>query len=100
MTIPLLMRVCSYAAWYASVICRRAVSFPKLLLWFKRHGRFAPAVQEDTMATLDADLRQAMEPLLCKEKRKRHTSQQLLDVPSPAREKPTPRAMEQESQAA
>ena len=100
MTITLLMRVCSSAAWYASAVCQRAVSFPKLLLWLKRHGRFAHAVQNGTMATLYADLRQAMEPLLCKQKRKRHTSQQLLDVPSPAREKPTPRAMEQEGQAA
>jgi DDE family transposase len=100
MTITLLMRVCSSAAWYASAVCQREVSFPKLLLWLKRQGRFAHAVQNGTMATLYADLRQAMEPLLCKQKRKRQTSQQLLDVPSPAREKPTPRAMEQEGQAA
>ena len=100
MTITLLMRVCSSAAWYASAVCQREVSFSKLLLWFKRQGRFAHAVQNGTMATLYADLLQAMEPLLCKQNRKRQTSQQLLDVPSPAREKPTPRAMEQEGQAA
>jgi hypothetical protein len=35
-TITMVMRVCSYAAWYASVVCRREVSFPKLLLWLKR----------------------------------------------------------------
>jgi hypothetical protein len=99
-TITLLMRVCAYAAWYASAVCRRAVSFPKLLLWLKRQGRFAHAVQNDMMETLYADLRQAMEPLLCKQKRKRQTSQQLLDAPSPARERATPRQMWQEDLAA
>ena len=96
----MLMRMCSYAAWYAAAICRREVSFPKLLLWLKRQGRFAHAVQNDTLETLYADLRQAMEPLLCKQKRKRQTSQQLLDVISPPQESATPRTMVQEDQAA
>ena len=99
-TITLLMRVCSSAAWYASVVCRREVSFPKLLLWLKRKGRFARAVQDGTMETLYADLRQAMEPLLCKQKRKRQTSYQLLDVPVPDRESETPRKLVREDQAA
>jgi DDE family transposase len=99
-TITMLMQVCSYAAWYASAVCHREVSFPKLLLWLKRQGRFAHAVQDSTLATLYADLRQAMEPLLCKQKRKRPTSQQLLDAPSPAYEKNTPRPMGREDQAA
>ena len=99
-TITMLMRICSYAAWYASAVCHREVSFPKLLLWLKRQGRFARAVQNDTLATLYTDLRQAMEPLLCKQKRKRPTSQQLLDTPMPARESETPGPMVQEDQAA
>jgi hypothetical protein len=99
-TITMLMRVCAYAAWYASAILGREVSFPKLLLWLQRQGRFAHAAQHGTMAALYAALRQALEPLLCKQKRKRPTSQQLLDVPSPARQRPTPRTLEQEGQAA
>jgi IS4 transposase len=99
-TITLLMRVCAYAAWYATTICHREVSFPKLLLWLKRQGRFARAVQDGTMGALYADLRQAIEPLLCKQKRKRLTSQQLLDVPSSTRERSTPRTLAQEGQAA
>ncbi len=99
-TITMMMRICSSAAWYASAVCRREVSFPKLLLWLKRKGRFARAVQDGTMETLYADLRQAMEPLLCKQKRKRPTSQQLLDVPMPARERETSRTMVREDQAA
>lgn len=99
-TITMVMRVCSYAAWYASTVCRREVSFPKLLLWLKRQGRFARAVQDDTLETLYANLRQAMEPLLCKQKRKRPTSQQLLDTPMPAHERDTPRSRGREDQAA
>jgi hypothetical protein len=100
MTITMLMRVCSYAAWYASVVCHREVSFPKLLLWLKRQGRFAHAVQAGTLETLYADLRQAIEPLLCKQKRKRQTSQQLLDTPIPTQERAIPRTIGQEDQAA
>ena len=96
----MLMRVCSYAAWYASAVLGREISFPKLLLWLKRKGRFAHAVQTDALATLYTDLRQAIEPLLCKQKRKRPTSQQLLDVPRAAQENATSRTIEQEDQAA
>jgi hypothetical protein len=100
-TITMLMRVCAYAAWYAATICQREVSFPKLLLWLKRNGRFARAVQTDTLETLYADLHQAMEPLLCKQKRKRPTSQQLLDIPRSAQESAPVRTMtQQEDQAA
>ena len=99
-TITMLMRVCSYAAWYASAVCRREISFPKLLLWLKRHGRFARAVQDGTLERLYADLRQAIEPLLCKQKRKRQTSYQLLDAPLPAQEKETPQQLVQADQAA
>jgi hypothetical protein len=99
-TMTLLMRVCSYAAWYAAAVCHRDVSFPKLLLWLKRHGRFARAVQDDTLETLYADLRQAMEPLLCKQQRKRPTTQQLLDAPAAAHERDTPRSLGREDQAA
>jgi hypothetical protein len=99
-TITMLMRVCSYAAWYAAAVCHREVSFPKLLLWLKRHGRVARAVQDGTLETLYADLRQAMEPLLCKQKRKRPTTQQLLDTPAPAQERDTPRPLGREDQAA
>jgi hypothetical protein len=63
LTMAMVRRVCSSAAWYASTVCRREVSFPKLLLWLKRQGRFARAVQDDTLETLYADRRQAMEPL-------------------------------------
>lgn len=99
-TITMLMRVCAYAAWYATTVLRREISFPKLILWLKRQGRFARAVQEGTMAMLYEDLRRAMAPLLCKQKRKRQTSQQLLDATRPARESGTPEKTVREDQAA
>jgi hypothetical protein len=99
-TMTMLMRICSYAAWSAAAVCRRDVSFPQLLLWLKRQGRVARAVQDGMMETLYADLRQAMEPLLCKQKRKRPTTQQLLDAPAPAQERDTARQMVREDQAA
>jgi hypothetical protein len=81
-------------------VAHREVSFPKLLLWLKRHGRFAHAVQAGALDTLYADLHQAIEPLLCKQKRKRPTTQQLLDVPTPAPGRDTPRSLGREDQAA
>jgi hypothetical protein len=98
--LTMLMRVCSSAAWYASAVCRRAISFPTRRLWLKRHGRFARAVQDGTLETLYADLRQALEPLLCQQQRKRQTSYQLLDAPMPAPEKATPQQLVQADQAA
>jgi hypothetical protein len=99
-TITMLMRICSYAAWYATTVLRREISFPKLLLWLKRKGRFAQAVQEDTLETLCGELRRAIAPLLCKQKRKRQTSQQLLDKISSSRERGTQDQTVREDQAA
>lgn len=62
--------------------------------------RFARAVQDGTLETLYADLRQASEPLLCTQTRKRQTSSQVLDAPMPAQEKETPRQLVQADQAA
>jgi hypothetical protein len=99
-TITMLMRICSYAAWYATTVLRREVSFPKLILWLKRKGRFAQAVQEDALETLCGDLRRAMAPLLCKQKRKRQTSRQLLDQTRDAQENSVQQQTVQEDQAA
>lgn len=77
-TITMLMRVCSYAAWYATTVLRREISFPKLMLWLKRKGRFANAIEHGTLATLCAELRRDMAAFLCKQRRKRKTSHQLL----------------------
>jgi Transposase DDE domain len=83
--ITLLRRWSSYAAWYAAAVVRRALSFPKLMLWLKRKGRFAQAMHDSTWETLGRELRRDMAPLLCKPKRKRRTSQQVLEESRPSR---------------
>jgi hypothetical protein len=100
MPITMVMRICAYAAWYATAVLRREVRFPKLWLWWKRKGRLAHAIETGARETLYADRRQAMVPLLCKQKRKRPTSQQLLDVPTPEQESDLPRTIGEEAQAA
>jgi len=99
-TLTMLMRICSYAAWYATTVLRREIRVPKLILWLKRKGRCAHAVQEDALETLCGDLRRARAPLLCKQKRKRQTSQQLLDKTPEVRESSAQEQTIQEDQAA
>lgn len=79
MAIMMLMQVCSYASWYASTVLRREISRHKLILWLQRKGRFAHALQDGTTDTLYRELHRDIAALLCKQKRKRKTSQQLLD---------------------
>lgn len=77
-TITMLMQVCAYASWYAGAVLHREISCPKLIGWLKRKGRFAQAIQNGTMEALCHELRRAIGPLLCKQKRKRKTSRQWL----------------------
>jgi len=78
-TIIMLMRICAYASWYAAAVLRRELSLHKLILWLKRKDRFAHAIQDGTVEALCRDLQRDMAALLCKQKRKRKTSQQLLE---------------------
>ena len=85
-TITMLMGLCAYASWYATAVLRRELSLHKLILWLKRKDRFAHAIEEGTVETLWSDLRRDMAVLLCKQKRKRKTSQQLLAGGGPSSE--------------
>ena len=85
-TITMLMRVCSYAAWYATAVLRRELSLHKLIVWLKRKGRFAHAIHDGTVEPLYHELQRDMATLLCKQKRKRKTSQQLLEESGHCRE--------------
>ena len=99
-TITMLMRICAYAAWYAAAVLRREISLYKLIAWLKRTGRFAYAVHEGTIEALCSDLRRDMATLLCKQKRKRRTSQQLLEEYGYASERGTQEKRGLEDQAA
>ena len=77
-TITMMTLIASYASWYAEDHLQRELSIPKLINWLKRQGRFAQAMHVGTLETLCNDLRRALPKVLCKQKRKRRTSRQLL----------------------
>jgi hypothetical protein len=99
-TITMVMRLCAYAAWYAAAVLHREISLYKLIAWLKRTGRFAHAIHEGTIEALYSDLRRDMAPLLCKQKRKRQTSQQLLEEDRHPRERCAQKQKGLEDQAA
>ncbi len=78
-TIAMMTLVSSYASWYAEDYLQREISLPKLINWLKRKDRFAKAVHFGTLAALFSDLWQALPKLLCKQKRRRRTSRQLME---------------------
>ena len=78
-TITMLTILSSYASWYAEDYLHRELSIPKLINWLKRKGRFAKAMHVGTLENLFNDLRRALAKGLCKQKRKRRTSRQLLE---------------------
>lgn len=78
-TIMMLTLMASYASWYAEDYLHRELSIPKLINWLKRKGRFAKAMHVGTLEDLFNDLRRALAKGLCKQKRKRRTSRQLLE---------------------
>jgi hypothetical protein len=78
-TITMMTLITSYASWYAEDYLQRELSIPKLINWLKRKGRFAKAMHSGALETLFNDLRRALPKGLCKQKRKRRTSRQLLE---------------------
>jgi hypothetical protein len=85
-TITMLMGIWAYASWDAAAVLRRELSLHKRMLWLKRKDRCAHALEEGTVETLWSDLRRDTAVLLCKQKRKRNTSQQLLAGERPSSE--------------
>lgn len=77
-TIVILTIISAYAAWYAAHALQREISVHQLINWLKRKSRFSTALSQGTMDTLLSNLRSDMSQMLCKQKRKRKTSRQLL----------------------
>jgi hypothetical protein len=77
-TIAMMTMVSSYASWYAGEVLQRELSGPKLINWLKRTGRFAQAMHSGTVDALFQALRHTLPRLLCKQKRRRKTTYQLL----------------------
>ena len=78
-TITMMTLIASYASWYVEDYLQRELSIPKLINWLKRKGRFTNALHVGTLEALFNDLRRALPKVLCKQKRKRRTSRQLLE---------------------
>jgi hypothetical protein len=70
--------ISAYASWYAEDYLQRELSLPKLINWLKRKNRLVNAMHDDTLEALLRNLRRAIPKLLCKQKRKRRTSRQLI----------------------
>ena len=70
-------------SWYAEDYLQRALSLPKLIHGLKHKDRFVNAMHCGTFEALVRHLRRALPALLCKQKRKRRTSRQLLDEYGP-----------------
>jgi hypothetical protein len=77
-TIIMLAMISSYASWYAEDYLQRELSLPKLINWLKRKNRLVNAMHDGTLEALLSHLRRALPKLLCKQKRKRRTSRQLI----------------------
>ena len=78
-TIVMIALVSSYVSWYIEDYLQREISIAKLINWLKRKSRFAKAIHAGTLAALFIDLWRALPTLLCKQKRRRRTSRQLIE---------------------
>jgi hypothetical protein len=78
-TITIVAMMSSYASWYAEDYLQRELSLPKLINWLKRKNRLVNAMHGGTVEALLRHLRRALPKLLCKQKRKRRTSRQLIE---------------------
>jgi hypothetical protein len=75
----LLNMLSAYAAWYAADHLQREISPHKLINWMKRKCRLSTAIRTGNLDTLFANLISDIPKMLCKQKRNRKTSRQLLD---------------------
>jgi hypothetical protein len=76
--ITVMTMIYGYAFRYAKNQLQREVSTYKLFGWLKRNGRLMQAVHTESLDVLLNDLMQNL-PRLCKQKRKRKTSLQLVE---------------------
>jgi len=70
---------CGYASWYAYNYLEKEASFHKLINWLRRKDRLAKAVRSGSLNELFGELLKNISKSLCKQKRKRRTTHQLLE---------------------
>jgi len=71
--------ISGYASWYAHKHLKKEASFHKIISWLRRKGRLAKAVGTGSLDELFDELREIMSKSLCKQKRNRKTTRQLLE---------------------
>lgn len=78
-TIVLMNLIYSFASWYSETRLKLETSFHKLIQWLKRRGRLSKAVLVSQFHQLLNDLIQDLPGMLCKKKRKRKTTLELIE---------------------
>jgi hypothetical protein len=78
-TIVILNMLSAYASWYAADHLQREISLHKLINWMKRKCRLSTVIRTGNLDTLLSNLISDIPKMLCKQKRNRKTSRQLLD---------------------
>jgi len=71
--------ICGFASWYAFNYLKKEVSFHKVISWLRRKDRLAMAIRSENLSELFDDLIRNISKSLCKQKRKRKTTHQLLE---------------------
>ncbi len=77
--IIILTMICGYASWHACKYLKKEISSHKLINWLKRKDRLAKAIRSGCLEELFDELRKDISKRLCKQKRKRKTTRQLLE---------------------
>jgi hypothetical protein len=78
-TIVVLNMLSAYASWYAAHYLQRESSLHKFINWLKRKCGLSTAINTGNVDTLLSSSISALPKMLCKQKRIRKTSRQLLD---------------------
>jgi hypothetical protein len=78
-TIVLMNLLYSFASWYSETRLKLETSLHRLIEWLKRRGRLSKAVLGSQFHELLNDLIQDLPSMLCKKKRKRKTTLELLE---------------------
>jgi len=78
-TIVMMNLLYSFASWYSETRLKRETSLHKLIEWLKRRGRLSKAALLCQFHQLLSELIQDLPGMLCKKKRKRKTTLELIE---------------------
>jgi len=78
-TIVLMNFLYSFASWYSETRLKREVSLHKLIEWLKRRERLSKAALLSQFGLLLSDLIHDLPSMICKKKRKRKTTLELIE---------------------